>query len=183
MKNTKRKESMVVLLLVAVIALMTVGFAAYTRTLNINGTVTAKGSPWNVHYINNDITESANSVAATTKSVNDTNFAFTVTLEKPGDFYEATVNVKNEGTINAVLKKITMSSLTTEQAKYLTYTVTYNGTAYTATTDGLSVALNAAATHPVKVRVEYKADALQDELPSSDTEVTVTGKLDYESAS
>ena len=189
MKNTKRKESMVVLLLVAVIALMTVGFAAYTRTLNINGTVTAKGSPWSVHFVHSgaatDIVETTGSVAASAKSVNDTDFTFTATLEKPGDFYEATVNVVNDGTINAVLKKITMSTLDTAQAKYLTYTVTYNGTAYTTTTDNLSVALNATdpdTTHPVKVRVEYKSDAAQNDLPSSDTSVTVTGSLDYQSA-
>ena len=174
MKNTKRKESMVVLLLVAVIALMTVGFAAYTRTLNINGNVTAKGSPWSVHYVHtgaaSDIVETSGSVTATSSTVNDTDFAFTVTLDKPGDFYEATINVVNDGSINAKLKKITMSSLTTDQAKFLAYTVTYNGTAYTSTTDNLNVALSATdpdTTHPVKVRVEYKSDALQADLPSS----------------
>ena len=182
MKNTKKKEIAIVLLLIVAVILMTVGFALYTQTLNINGTVTVKGSPWNVHYIENQITPTTGSVTATSATVSKTDFAFTVTLEKPGDFYEATVTVQNEGTIGAVLKTLTMSSLTTEQAKYLTYTVTYNGTEYSATANNLSTALAAAGTAPVKVRVEYKADAEQNDLPTTDQTVTVTGSLYYESA-
>jgi len=182
MKNTKKKEIAIVLLLIVAVILMTVGFALYTQTLNINGTVTVKGSPWNVHFIENQITESTGSVKATNASVSKTDYAFTVTLEKPGDFYEATVTVKNEGTIGAVLKTLTMSSLTAEQAKYLTYTVKYNGTSYSATDSTLSTALAAAGTAPVVVRVEYKADAEQTDLPTTDQTVTVTGSLYYESA-
>ena len=162
---------------------MTVGFALYTQTLNINGTATVKGSPWNVHYIENDITPTSGSVTATAATVTETNFSFTVTLEKPGDFYEATINVENEGTMAALLKTVTMSTLTAAQQEYLTYTVTYNnGTAYTATTNNITgVRLPASGTHPVKVRVAYVQPADSNDLPSSDTTVTVTGSLYYES--
>lgn len=190
MEKKKRKEIGILLFLVLAIVLMTVGFAAYTQTLNISGTVKVKGSPWDIHYIPNQITRTTGSVTpdSTTgetptvlETVDDTNFEFTVTLEKPGDFYEATITAKNYGTVAAQLKSITMSQLTTEQQKYLSYTLTYNGTAYTASQTGLTTAMAAGAEHPVKVRVEYLQPQNASDLPSSDVTVTVTGSLDYES--
>lgn len=162
---------------------MTVGFAAYSQTLNITGNVTVSKSSWDVHYVTGtgEYTESDNSVAASAHTVGDTDFSFTATLAKPGDFYEATITAKNFGTIGAKLKKVTMSTLTTEQAKYLSYTVKVNGTTYTETTDNLSVALDANATHSVVVRVEYSQPQNASDLPQEDQTITVTGNLDYES--
>lgn len=184
MEKKKKKEIGIVLLLLVAVVIMTVGFANYTQRLNITGNVTVKGSPWDVHYKTGtgEYTETSGSVAASAHTVGDKDFSFTVTLSKPGDFYETTIVAKNFGTVNAQLKKITMSELTTDQAKYLTYTIKYNnGTTYSATTDGLSTALNAGAEHPVTIRVEYKSTAAQADLPTTDQTITVTGNLDYES--
>ena len=181
MANKKKKEIGVLLLLIVAVILMTVGFALYTATLNINGTVTVKGSPWNVHWEENNIVPTTGSVTATNPSITKTDFSFTVTLEKPGDFYEATIQAYNEGTMDALLKTLTMSTLTTEQAKYLSYTVTYNGTAYNATSNITGVTLAAGAKHPVKVRVEYLEPTSSNDLPTTDQTVTVTGSLDYAS--
>ena len=181
MNNTKEKNVKgILLLLVIAVLIMSVGFAVYSQSLNINGTVTVKASKWDIRY-NSTYTETTNSEVASAKSYSgDTTFSFTVTLNEPGDFYEATVEAENFGTFDAKMKKITMSSLTTDQAKYLSYTVTYGGTAYTATTDDLNVALAAGAKAPVKVRVEYLQPANSDDLPENDVVVTVTGSLDYE---
>lgn len=187
MENKKKKERGVLLLLVVAVLIMTVGFALYATTLNINGTVNVKGSPWNVHYDTtygtNGITTTSGSVTATSAVINtnDTNFAFTVTLDKPGDFYEATIQVINEGSMPAILKSITMSTLTAAQQNYLSYTVSYGGTAYTGTQTGLTDSLAASGTKLVKVRVEYLTPANQSDLPSSDVTVNVTGALLYES--
>ena len=183
MKNNKKKERSIIILLIVAVLLMTVGFALYEQTLNITGSVTVKGKPWNVHYVNDDITETQGSVAANPKSVNDTDFSFTVTLNKPGDFYEATVKVKNEGTIGAVLKKIRLSpTLTAEQQNYLSYSVTYDGTAYTASNENLNLELAAGATKNVVVRINYIQPESASQLPSNDVTFTLDGHFDYESA-
>lgn len=184
MANRKKKEIGIIVLLLVAVAVMTVGFAAYTQTLNITGNLTVKGSPWNVHYeLNNIVTTSGSVTPSPTPTLTKTDFSFTVTLAKPGDFYEATIQAWNEGTIDALLKSITMSSLDANQAKYLSYTVTYNnGTPYTGTTTGITgITLAAGAKHPVKVRVEYLEPASSADLPATDQTITVTGSLGYES--
>ena len=187
MGNKKKKERGVLLLLVVAVLIMTVGFALYSTTLNINGSVTVKGSPWNVHYDStygtSGITTTTGSVTATSAVVNtnDTNFAFTVTLAKPGDFYEATLQVKNEGSMPAILKTVTMSGVPAANQAYLAYTVTYGINSYTSTTTGLSNTLAASGTELVKVRVEYLTPANQSDLPTTDVTVNVTGSLLFES--
>ena len=183
MKNNKKKEKSIVILLIVAVLLMTVGFALYNQTLNINGSVTVKGKPWDVRYVSSSITPTNGSVTATNPSVTDTDFSFTVTLQKPGDFYEATVTAKNYGTVPAKLVGITMSGVDSTNSDYLSYTVTYNnGTTYSSTASGLNVAMAAGAEHPVKVRVEYLQPANASQLPTTDQTVTVTGSLAYEDA-
>lgn len=181
MANKKRKVNLALVLLIIAVIAMTIGFAQYTAKLNINGTVNVKKASWSVHYVENDITESTGSVKAdTTKtSVSKTDYKFTVTLEKPGDFYEATVKITNDGTLDAKLTDLTMGGLSAENQKYLTYTVTYDGTDYTASQTGLNLELKAGETKNVKVRVAYILPTNSADLPSEDTTVTVTGSFDY----
>ena len=185
-KQTKRQTGIIVLLAIVVL-LMTIGFAAYQSNLKINWTVTVSPTSWDVHYIPDDITEATGSVAATSATIgadsgapDNTKFTFSVTLPAPGSFYEATINAKNFGTITAYLNKVTMSSLTTEQSKYLTYKIIYNGTEYSSTTDGINnVSLASTASHPVKIRIDYILPESASDLPSTQQEVTVSGQLDY----
>ena len=180
MKDKKRKEIWIVLALVAIVLLMTVGFASYSQNLNITGNVTASRSAWSVHYVNtgnasNDVDESNGNVTSTAKSLSGTDFSFTVTLGAPGDKYQAEFDVINDGTINAKLNSITMSSV----PSYLSYTVKYGSASYTQTTNGINTALNANGTETVTVIVEYILPADSSELPSVDTTTTVTGTLNF----
>ena len=184
MASKKKKEIVVLLLLIVAIIIATVGFALYTQTLNINGTVTVKGSPWNVHFEVDNIVKSANSVDADSQSVTKTDFTFTVTLNKPGDFYEATVDVINAGTLNAELTSVTMTALGNPQQKYLSYKVYYDGHEFTSSQTGLSYPLPATSgnTKTVKVRAEYIAPENSNDLPGTDDPVTLTASLGFEQA-
>jgi uncharacterized repeat protein (TIGR01451 family) len=178
MKKSLNASTLSILLLSIAFVVMSVGFAAYAQTLNITGNVTAKKAEWNVQFDSTSYAESTGSVKATTKTLNTTAMNYTVTLN-PGEFYEFTVNVKNAGTIAATLKSITLSSLTAEQQKYIKYTVTYDGTAYTSTTSGLSNDLAADASKTVKVRVEYVFPDDSSDLPNEDVTLNLTASLDY----
>ena len=181
MKNN-RKEKGVIVLLIIIAVLMTVGFANFVEDLNINGNVTVKSSKWSVHYDTASYKESTGSVTASDKKLTSTGYEFTTTLNKPGEFYEATVNVVNDGTFGAKLTGLTMSTLSAEQQKYLTYTVTYDGTEYTASATGLNVALDTNGSATVKVKVAYIQPDNSADLPASEETITITGTLNYQTA-
>ena len=183
MEKQKNTQMLVIVVLSVALLTMAVGFAAFTATLNINGNITVKSTSWNIAFDTNSYSETDGSVTvdASNRTITGTTVTYNVTLTKPGDFYEFTVNVKNTGDFNANLTGISMTSLTEAQAKYLTYTVTYdNGTPYSSTTTGLSNLLaktNGVA--PVKVRVQYVQPANSDDLPSNDVTVSLSASLTY----
>jgi len=181
MRKENNIQNIIIALLAITVLAMSIGYAAYARTLNINGTATFSKSVWDVHFDTTTFTETSD-IQATEKNVGNTDITYTVTLPKPGSTYSFTVNAKNFGTIDAKMTKITLTGLTTEQKKYIEYKVSYNGTEYTSTTDNLSVALAANASHPVIVTVNYILPTAATDLPSTDQIVNLNVNLDYEDA-
>lgn len=185
MEKKKNVQLIVIAVLAFAVLFMSVGFASYAQTLNINGTVNVAAAKWSVHYVTNSYQESENSVAASAHNLTDTDATFTVTLPEPGTFYEFTANVINDGTFDANLTAITLSSLTTAQDAYLNYTVYYNGTAYTSSASGLTIPLSHTSpnnTVPVKVRVEYVQPPQSTDLPATNQEITLTASFDFAQA-
>ena len=182
-KNTKITNIVVIALAVTVV-FMSIGFAAFTQQLNINGTATVEPASWEVKFdtTNTAATLAQGSVTPTTNTISDTAYTFAFTLAKPGDFFEADLTVVNAGTINAVLNSIRMSGVDSNNSAYLSYTLSYNGTNYTSDNTSLSIPLNANATAPVKIRVEYLLPAQSSQLPTTQQNVTIAGSLGYSSA-
>lgn len=178
MRKEKNFQSLAIIALSVALVIMAVGYAAYTQTLNINGSATFTASKWDVHFNTTTFNETT-TIKAASKDVGNTTITYDVTLQKPGDEYSFTVDAKNFGTIDAVMQKVTMSGLTAAQKKYITYKVSYNGTEYTETTSGLNVALAAGTSHTVVVTVKYELPSNASELPTEDTTVSLTASFDY----
>ena len=184
MEKKKNTQLIIIAILAVAILFMSVGFATYASTLTINGTATVQSNKWSVHFVDNTYAETTGSKVGT-KTITGTNITYSVTLEKPGDFYEFSIDVINDGTFDAVLNGITMSTLTEAQQKYLTYTLTYDGTPYTASQTGLSSSLphtSGSNTKTVKVRVAYVQPENSADLPATSADVTLTASLDYAQA-
>ena len=179
-KRINHSGIVIVLLAVALVA-MSVGFAVFSTTLNFNGEAQVSSSSWRVELDESSYEETEGSVSpSSAPTINTTSMTYNVTLAKPTDFYEFTIDVKNLGTFDANLKSITMSDISTH-SNYLKYTVTYKGQEYTQTTPDLSIPLTAGSgVETVKVRVEYIQPADSSQLPSSPQNVTLTTSLDYE---
>ena len=170
-KNKKTHVFMLVLLLI-----LGIGFAALAATLKINGTITIDSAKWDVHFENVEVAQG--SVTATTVPTSDdattTEMTYAVNFTKPGDFYEFTVDMANDGTIDAmvnlVTNKVYSSDGETEKQlpAYLKSTVTY--------VDGVSILPNQLlakqTSEKIKVRVEFRTDVDASELPSTN-ETTV----------
>ena len=182
MKKSISISSVTIILLLVAIVAMSVGFAVFSSTLNIEGSASVESSNWNIAFDEDSYQETSGSVVASDKTINATSMTYSLTLTEPGDFYEFTINVENTGTFNANLTGLTLSSFLTEQAKYLKYSVSYNGSEYTSTQDSLSVALNSGSNAPVKVRVEYVQPDNPADLPKSTQQITLNASLDFEQA-
>lgn len=181
MKNNKEKK--IVLLLLVCALFMTVGFAAYTKTLNLKGDIKVSSSNWDVGFVTGSSAVEGDSVEADSENLTADSWNYSAQLVSPGKHFTAHVTVKNSGTFNAKLTGLTMSTLTQEQAKYLKYTVYYNGTAFTASAttfaDDMDIVLEPGETAEVKVKVEYVKPESAADLPSTAATVTVTGSLAY----
>ncbi len=175
MKQVKRSVSVIVLLLLLVG--ITVGYSALSQTLNINGTSTISKTTWNVHFANVTITTgSVTATTAPTATGNAVSLDYAVNLQKPGDFYEFTVDVKNDGTVAAKLSALpTLSGVSTAQDVYVNYTFTHSdGTAITV---GETIA--AGASKKFKVRVEFDSSISASQLPSSEQTLNLTASMNY----
>ena len=130
-RDRKMLYTVLSILIVSVLTL-TVVYAALSTTLNINGNAEVTAANWDVYLDNAQLnSQSATQVVPTIS--NKTTASFSTTLSKPGDFYEFTIDVVNNGSIDAMIDSVTKTpTLTTTQAKYLNYIVEYqNGEAIT----------------------------------------------------
>lgn len=177
-KHKKRMDKLFILVIVC-FAFLGIGYSYISTSLNINGTANVTAASWDVHFTNLNVTDG--SVTATTPAsiTGDTTVEFAATLDEPNDFYEFTVDVVNDGTMNAMIDNFSISpTLTTAQAKYLEYTVSYSS--------GLSLTnkqeLLAGATETIKVRFSYIENSDKTNYPTEDQEFTINFSVDYTQA-
>ena len=167
-KNGKKKT--IYLVLFIAVAMLIVGYAFLSSSLNIFGGLSIiGGNNWGVKWSN--VVENSNSTASVdeypTLDNDDTELNFQVVLDTPGDFYEFTVDAVNTGSIDAMIDDISYSIYDQNDElvdpSYLIYTVTYeNG-------DSLSSyhLLRKGETATYLVRIEFDDGINSDELPQT----------------
>ena len=165
MFRRKLKNSFYLTIFLISIFSISFGYALLNSTLIIMGTSAIQKNTWDVHFENLKVKEG--SVTATTApSITDSNRIsdFTFILDKRGDYYEFTVDIVNSGSLDAMIDSVEMTpSLTTEQEKYLTYTITYENNAEIKKNQLVKV--NDFVR--IKVRVEFKSDITASDLPQT----------------
>ncbi len=163
------KKDKILFLLVSIFIFMGIGYAYLNTNLSITGISNINSAKWDVHFEN--IQVSTGSVTTVeqepTIDTNKTNITYNVTLNKPGDYYEFTVDVKNGGTIDAMIESVTstINNLSPgELPSYLKYSATY--------IDGIKIEnnhiLKSGEKETYKVRLEYNADITPEELPKTE---------------
>lgn len=118
-KHTKKTIMFIALILL----LLGVGYAAFNTNLSIHGTTEIHNNNFAIKFSN--IVEKEGSVTAKTSAniTGDSLITFDAVLTNPGDYYGFSVDIFNEGTLDAMVESITVTELTEEQQKYLTFTV------------------------------------------------------------
>lgn len=104
-----KKNHIIIMALVGIIFVMSLAFAAFSSLLTINGTATIDNS-WNVEIINIVSKDKIGSASNNGEPVyTKTSATFKTTLVSPGDSMTYDVTIKNKGTIDAKLSKITLT--------------------------------------------------------------------------
>ena len=176
----ERKKRMSVLILLLLVGFITIGYAVLNSDLTITGTSHITNATWDVHFETISVTTgSVTATTAPTIATGGLSITYEVTLAKPGDFYEFSVNVKNDGSVTAKLSAApTISGPTTAQDVYTNYTfLNSDGTAVTA---GQTIAAGASKTY--KVRVEFDRNISSNQLPTTAQNMTLTAAMNWEQA-
>ncbi len=168
-----RKKFFVGLFLLLFLFGIGIGYAYINTDLEILGIAKVKDARWDVHFDNyNVVTGSV--VPATNPTITDTTMSFSASLTDPGDYYEFTIDVENEGTINAILSSFSVSP-DFSLVDYINSSITYS--------DGSSIqvgdVLRTNKTKTIKVKLTY-IDGLDESLyPSTNQTFNVTVSLGY----
>ena len=123
--SSRKTLSLTLIIMAISILSLTVVYAALSVTLNITGSTEIAASNWDIH-LENPIVRTG-SVSANAPSISgNNNLSFTANLKTPGDYYEFSVDVVNDGTVDAMIDSIVKTpELTEEQSKYIKYEATY----------------------------------------------------------
>lgn len=119
MEKQRRINTLVICGLLIVVGAMTIGFAALSQRLDIEGTATVKSaaSSWNVYFSKVDNNTAGNGSFSTPPAIStdsnnsgsDNKITFACDLAAPGDSCTVTATVKNGGTTVAKYKGYTLS--------------------------------------------------------------------------
>ena len=177
------KDNIKILLIILVLGLG-LGYAYINSDLNINGTAQVNSANWDVHWANIQVDSGSvsgtNVVTAPTIS-NSTTVNYSIILDKPGDYYEFTVDAVNGGAIDAMIdtidSKLNGATITT-LPDYLNYTVTYSsGTPLEPNHE-----LKANTTEKYKVRIEYNMDIELNQIPATNQTLSLQFTVTYRQA-
>ena len=176
-KLLQDRKTLYLVLSIVMISVFTlsIAYAAMSAVLEIHGNSEVVASSWDIHLDNVEV--KSGSVSANTPSISGTSsLSFDVELNTPGDYYEFTVDVVNDGSIDAMIDSVVKTpELTPEQAKYIKYEITYaNGESIST-----KQTLKRGTTTPIKVQVGYRKDLVAGDLPSSATELSLKLTLVY----
>ena len=179
-----RNHSNIKIITFILLLMITVGYAAISTTLNINGTSRINNPTWNVHFENIAVTSGSVTGTNVTKTAtldSTTTVGYSITLPEPGDYYEFNVDAKNDGTIDAMIDTI-VSKLNnveiTSLPSYLEYSITYS--------DGKTILenhkLSSGAKETYKVRIEFKRDIEVSDLPTTEQTLNLSFSVNYSQA-
>ena len=154
---------------------LTVVYAALSTTLNISGNAEVSAASWDI-YLDNVILNTQSSTTQAPTIIDSKTASFSTTLTKPGDFYEFTIDVVNDGSIDAMIDSVTKTpELTDTQKKYLNYIVEYqNGESITT-----KQLVGKKSFVRLKVKLEFRKDITVLDLPSQSETLNLLFKVNY----
>ena len=162
------------IIVVLLILLISIGFAFLSSNLSIIGNTLVSKQTWDIHF-ENPTKVGGNVDATSLELTNSTTVDFSVDLFKPKDSYEFSVDVVNNGSIDAMISSITATELTASQKKLFEYVITYD--------DGAALKEKQLLAHnssdKYKVTVRYKDDISSTDLTLNNQTINISITVNY----
>ena len=181
-QERKTKIIGLVAVIVAVLGL-TIAFAAMSRTLRINGTGKMDPVNWEIYFDNlSSATTVGEGVATGTPSLATKGASITnmnVTLKKPGDSVTYTVDIKNDGDIDAEISEINLPTLTTAQSTLFEFSATYTNEYEHGHTITVGDMLASKETRNITIVFKYKDITDESLLPNSQEAINLSYSINY----
>ena len=182
--ESERKVKIVslVAVIVAVIGL-TIAFAAMSRTLYIHGSGTMDPVNWDIYFENlsSPVLVGEASVSGSpnlaTKGAEITNL--NATLKQPNDSVTYTVDITNDGDVNAEISQINLPSLTNAQSQLFEFSARYTNEYENGHTITVGDMLYAGETRNITIVFKYKDIADESLLPSSPEAINLSYSINY----
>ena len=183
-RYNKRRFRTAIMILILLLC-MSIGYSYLLTTLNIEGTSNIKANSWDVHWENvsvksGSVTGDQVPIAAHVMS-DTTQVEYSVILKNPGEYYEFTVDAKNSGSLDAMVSvvdtKFYESNGVTEinLPDYLEYEFLYSNGVYI---DEYQL-LPANSSKTIKIKLKFKANLDESELPSTDKTIVIRESITY----
>ena len=183
-KYNKRRFRTVIMIFILLLC-MSIGYSYLLTTLNIEGTSNIKANTWDVHWENVSVKSGSvtgDQVPIDAYVMSDTTqVEYSVILKNPGDYYEFTVDAKNSGSLDAMVSitdtKFYESNGVTQinLPNYLEYEFLYS--------NGVRIEPNqllaANSSRTIKVKIKFKDDLDESELPTTDKTIVIRQSITY----
>ncbi|MBR6073341.1 MAG: hypothetical protein IKP76_03360, partial [Bacilli bacterium] len=182
-KITKNKYYLIGAISILLLLVITLGTAALRSTLSILGTTRIKENSWVIYFdhvhdeqFNDNVDAEKHAIIVDQKK---TRIEFTVDLQ-PGEVYEYTVDVINDGSINAMIDNVSKIELSEAQKKYLDFEVYYTSGEDAGKEPSRCDRLDAGTSREIKVSVRYKKGLDKDEYPTDDVHLNLFLEITYD---
>ena len=181
MEKERRTKALLLSTLVVVVATLSIAFAAMSRTLNINGIGKMDTASWSVYFDNlgdAKITRGAQEVKKPNISTIDNGILenINVKLSNPKDEISYTVDIVNDGTIDAEITMIKDIELTEAQKKVFEFKVTYTDTGEVLKDGDV---LPAGDRKNITINIKFRDDITEFDLPSQSQTINLSYQITY----
>ena len=182
-KITKNKYYFIGAISILLLLVITLGTAAIRSTLSIVGSSKIQENSWIIYFDHVHDEQFKDNVDPEKRAVivdnKKTRIEFTVDL-KPGELYEYTVDVINDGTINAMISETSKIELSDAQKKYLDFDIYYTSGEDAGKEPSRCDKLDAGTSREIKVSVRYKKGLDKDEYPNDDVHLNLFFEMTYD---
>ena len=137
---------------IILILFISIGFAYLSTNLFMNGLIGYRGYSWSIYFDNIQVIYDNVGVTDPVISNNKLTVNLNIPFSEPGECYKFSVDVVNNGTIDAMLSEVVKTGINSSNKDYLSYNVNY----YDGTELKVNDAIKAGSKTRIVIEFDYK---------------------------